>query len=100
MDFRKEYAIEGRWKKDTKFHVVTSTVADNSERGWHKIKSLEEARSEVKRIQAEQQWQQKHKKCKPMTCGCIGISTEYYSDYDLVELRIIERQVSNWYIVE
>ena len=43
MEFRKEWAIEGRWRKDKKFHVVTGTVADSSERGWHKFKSLEEA---------------------------------------------------------
>lgn len=100
MEFKKELAIEGRFRKDEKFHVVTTTVADKSEKGWHKLKSLEEAKAELERIKREDEWQRQHKRCKPQTCGCIGISTEYYSEFDLVELRIKERQVSKWYLVE
>ena len=54
----------------------------------------------LNRIKAQEEWEQKHKQRKSQTCGCIGISTEYYSEYDIVEFRIIERQVSKWYIVE
>lgn len=100
MEFRKEWAIEGRFRKDEKFHVVTRSATDCSEIGWHWFKSLEEAQDELNRIKRAEEWQRKNKRCKPQTCGMISIETEYYSDFDLVELRIIERQVSNWYIVE
>ena len=100
MKFKKEWVIEGRFRKDEKFHVVTKSVADRSELGWHWIKSLEEAKDELNRIKRQDEWERERKARKAQSCGMISISTEYYSDYDLVELRISERQVSNWYIVE
>ena len=87
---RTEYRITGRFRKDDKCHVVD----------WNRKWTLADAKHRLNEIQKLAEWEMTHKNCKPNTCGMIGISTEYYSDYDLLELRIESREVSPWSIVE
>ena len=81
-----EYRITGRFRKSDKRHVV------DSNRKWTK----KDAECRLKEIEQNVKWEMEHKKCKPVVCGMIGISTEYHSDYDLLELRIESREVTNW----
>lgn len=87
---RTEYRITGRFRKSDKRHVVD----------WNRKWTLADAENRLNEIQKQAEWEMTHKKCKPTTCGMIEISTEYYSDYDLLELRIESREVSPWSIVE
>lgn len=87
---RTEYRITGRFRgSGGKRHVV------DRDPKW----TLADAERRLNEIQKQAEWEMTHKKCKPTTCGMIGISTEYYSDYDLLDLRIESREVSPWSIV-
>lgn len=85
-----EYRITGKFRKDDKRHVV------DSNRKW----TLADAKRRLEEVQRQVEWEIKHRKCKPTNCGMIGITTEYYSDYDLLELRIESREIIPWNIVE
>ena len=67
---RTEYRITGRFRKDDKRHVV------DGNRKW----TLDDAKNRLREIQHQTEWEMTQRKCKPTTCGMIGISTEYYSD--------------------
>lgn len=83
---RTEYRITGRFRKDEKRHIVDCS--------WRWTK--EDAERRLRELEHEVQWEMEHKRRKSTTCGMIGISTEYYSDYDLLELRIESREVTKW----
>ena len=83
---RTEYRITGRFRKDEKRHVVDYS--------WKWAK--EDVERRLKEIEEKEKWQREHKRCKAVQCGMVGISTEYHSDYDLLELRIESREVTKW----
>ena len=83
---RTEYRITGRFRSADKRHVVD----------WNRKWTLDDTKNRLREIQHQTEWEMKHKKCKPTQVGMFGISREYYSDYDLLELRIESREVSPW----
>lgn len=91
-----EYSIWGRWRKETKLRLVTRSIADNSKIGWHYMRSLDEAIAECERLKKNSAWEMENKKRKAVQCGLISVDTEYYSDYDLLDLCIRVRTVSSW----
>ena len=90
----KEYAVLGRFRKDSKF----STLATRSE-DMSKLTDRKEAERIMEGLRAKAE-RDIRKKSRPSTqIGMISVSTPYYSDYDVVEFRIVEREVSAWEIV-
>ncbi|HHT96644.1 MAG TPA: hypothetical protein GXZ90_01960 [Clostridiales bacterium] len=83
---KKEYRITGRIRKDEKRHVVDSS------KKWN----LQDAQKRLKQIELKEEYQRKNKKVKAIQSGMISVSTEYHSNYDLLELRIECRDVTPW----
>ena len=83
---RKEYRITGRIRKDKKRHIVD----------FNKKWTLQDAQKRLKEIELQEEYKRKNKKVKAIQSGIISVSTEYYSDYDLLELRIECRNVIPW----
>ncbi len=81
-EYRTEYRITGRFKEDEKRHCVDSS------KKWIK----EDAERRLKELQQEAEYEIENKKRKVSRM----VSTEYYSEYDLLELRIESRKVSKW----
>lgn len=81
-----EYCVVGRFRKDKKFHVML-----------HRAESLGVAERYMEKIKTESEWEIKHKKCKAASAGSFGVESEYYTDLDLVEMRILKREVTPWY---
>lgn len=83
---KKEYRITGRFRKDSTRHTVDRNAK------WTKA----DAERRLKEIEAQSKWEMEHKAVKPTQCGMFSIDTPYYSEYDLLELRIESREVSDW----
>ena len=80
--YRIEYRVAGRFRGDTKRHCV-----DGSKK-WTK----EDAERRLRELQQDAEYEIENKKRKVSGMA----STEYYSEYDLLELRIESRKVSKW----
>lgn len=83
---RTEYRITGRFRKDEKRHVVDFS------RKWTKL----DAEKRLKELERDVKWEMEHKTQKAVSCGMISVGTQYYSDYDLLDLRIESREVTKW----
>lgn len=94
MKTKKEWVILGRFRKDEKFHTVDGGVLGT------KFKTIEEVRARLKVLKAENEAEMKAQKCRGQSFGLIAIETQYHSDYDIVEWKIREREVTPWYDVE
>ena len=86
VKMKKEYRITGRLRKNEKRHIVD----------FNKKWTLQDAQKRLKEIEQREEFQRKNKKVKAIRSGMISVSTEYYSDYDLLELRIECRNVIPW----
>lgn len=82
---RTEYRIVGRFVKDEKPHVI------DRDPKWSKA-DAERRLQEIK----QQEERAKKRGCYTSSVGLIGISTPYYSEYELVDLKIQSREVSAW----
>lgn len=76
-----QYRLVGRFVKDDEPHVVD----------WSPRWTKKDAERRMAEIQAREE---KAKKRGEHNDGLV--STPYYSEYELVELRIEQRQVTNW----
>lgn len=83
---RIEYRITGRLRCSKKRHVV------DTNKKWTKA-DVERRFNEIKR---DADWEVANRTRKSHSCGMISIGTEYYSDYDLLDLRIESREVTAW----
>lgn len=81
-----EYRITGRLRCEKKRHIV------DFNKKWTKSDVVRRF-NEIKH-DAELEMEQGAR--KPNFVGIIGISTEYHSDYDLLDLRIESREVTAW----
>ncbi len=101
IEYKREWMIRGKVRGTGKWDIRVETIADNSNRGWHRITSYEEAAQEMERLKQNSEWEIANKKLKPMNVGG-GFSADmaYYSEYDVIEWEIRERQVSVWYSPE
>jgi len=50
----------------------------------------------LKELERYVKWEMEHKTRKAVSCGMISMGTPYYSDYDLLDLRIESREVTKW----
>ena len=76
-----EYRIVGRFRKDSKKHIV------DFNRKWKK----QDVEKRLRELTEESQ--------KEIERKCIrseGLELEYYSEYDLLDLEIQSRKVSKW----
>jgi len=80
-----QYRIVGRFAKDEKTHVVD----------WDPKWTKEDAERRLKEL-VHQNELDKQRGCHVNYVGCIGVSTPYYSEYELMDLRIQSREVSEW----
>lgn len=80
-----EYRIVGRFAKDEKHHVV------DRDPKWSR-EDAERRLAEIKAQEAKAKARGEH----VQTCGMIGISSPYYKEYELVDLEIQSREVSEW----
>lgn len=83
---KEQFRITGRFRKDENRHVVDRDPKWSSRDAYRRLKELRE--------QAE--WEMKHKQRKAIQAGFLSVGEEYYSDYDLLDLRVESRQVSPW----
>lgn len=84
-EFYKVYRITAHFRKyPKKFVVIPST------RSYSKIVS------EFNRIKREAQYEIENRVRKSVDCGMLSVTTEYYSDYDMVDIKIESRLVSKW----
>lgn len=83
---RIEYRIIGRFRKDTKKHVV------DYNRKW----TYEDALNRLHEVKKQAELETAHKQRRVQQVGSFGVSTEYYSDYDLLDLEIQSREVTKW----
>lgn len=81
-----QYRITGRFRGKTERHVVD----------WSAKWSLRDAMIRLDQLQKQSEREMNSKKRDTQFCGSIGIGTEYYSEYDLLELRIESREVTPW----
>lgn len=95
MKTKKEWAILGRFRKDDKFHCVI-----NGSIGTMRFNSIEEVHKQLQKLKAEQEAEIASKTRRAQSVGGLGVSTPYYSEYDIVEWKIMEREVTPWYDVE
>jgi hypothetical protein len=86
MKTKTEYRIVGRFRKDTQYHTV------DFNRSW----SFEDAQRRLRELQLDSEREIITKTRKAIKSGCISIGTEYYSEYDLLDLRIQSRKVTYW----
>lgn len=89
MEMRTCYRITGIFRMDLKKdkrHVV------DSDPKW----DLDAAKSRLSELQKQAQWEIDNRKRKAQAAGSFSVETEYYSDFDLLDLRIESRQVSPW----
>ena len=91
-EFTNHYVVQGRFRKDEKFHCIAGAFGS--------ITDLQTARAALNEAKRNAEWEQAHKRRKPIAAGGFGVECEYYSDYDLVEFRIRTRKVSKWTTVE
>ena len=87
---RTEYRITGRARKNTKRHVVDCNVK------W----TLQDAEKRLVKLIKQSEYEIKNRTRKAISAGVITVGTEYYGEYDLLELRIESREVSPWGTVE
>lgn len=80
-----EYRIVGRFVKDEKSHVVDHNLK------W----TLQDAQRRLEELKREVEVAKKRGE-HVSNCGGIGISTPFYSEYELVDLRIQSREVTPW----
>lgn len=82
---RTEYRIIGRFAKDEKPHVVDRSPDWTKEDAEHRLKELIHEGELEKRHGGSTNY-----------IGSIGISTPYYPEYELLDLKIQSRQVTSW----
>lgn len=84
MEKKYAYRIVGRFRSEEKHHVVGGVL--------NQFKTREDAESELKRLQDNSEWEMKNKRCKPNEV----FESKYYSEYDLLDLKIQQREISPW----
>lgn len=85
-EMRTEYRIVGRFRKDAKKHVVD----------WNRKWTHSDALQRLAQLKEQSAHEMNAKKRDTEYVGSIGIGTEYYSEYDLLDLEIQSRQVTKW----
>lgn len=85
-EMRTEYRIVGRFRKDAKKHVVD----------WNRKWTRTDALQRLAQLKEQSTREMNAKKRDTEYVGSIGIGTEYYSEYDLLDLEIQSRQVTKW----
>ena len=83
-----EYRILGRFAKDSKHHVVRGCAGD-------RITDISTAKIILSQIEREEA-KAKKRGAHVSRCGTIGIESPYYSDYELLDLKIQSREVTEW----
>lgn len=83
---RTEYRITGRLRCEKKRHVV------DYNRKWSK----EDVEQRFEEIKEDAEWEMERRQRRSHSCGFVSIGTEYHSDYDLLDLKIESREVTNW----
>ena len=82
---RMEYRIVGRFAKDEKPHVVDYSWK------W----TLADAERRLREL-VEQEKRAKQRGEYKAVVGSLGVSTPYYSEYELLDLHIQSREVTLW----
>ena len=90
INTRTEYRIVGRFRKDDKPHVVD----------WNRKWTREGALHRLDELKDQSKREMERKKRDTYFAGSIGVGTEYYSEYDLLDLKIQSREVTPWSDVE
>lgn len=85
----KEYAILGRYRKDTKFHTIMGGPLS-------RITDKAEAEKLLKKFRADAQKEILGNKSVSTRAGLFSVTIPRDADYDIVEFRLVEREVSNW----
>ena len=86
-DTRTQYRITGRFRGSEKRHMV------DQDRKW----TREDAEKRLAEIQTQSDREMASKSRKVMNAGGgLGVSTPYYSEYDLLEIRLESREVTPW----
>lgn len=80
-----QYRIIGRFIKDKDPHVVD----------WSAKWTKQDAEARLQQLIIEQE-RTKKRGYSQGTAGLIGIRVDYHSDYELVDLKIQSRQVTEW----
>lgn len=80
-----QYRIIGRFAKNEKPHVVD----------WNPKWTKDDAERRLRVIKAEEE-RAKQRGAYIQAAGSLGVSTPYYSEYELLDLKIQSRQVSEW----
>jgi hypothetical protein len=85
---KKQYRIIGRFRSEEKFHVVDG--------GFKPFTDYAVAEKRLNELIEQSKLEMKFKQRKAENAGYVSIGTEYHSDYDLLDLRIQEREVTPW----
>ena len=96
MESRKEYRIVGRFRKDDKPHVVDFNRKWNYEDALHRLGELKEQTKREMERKKRDTYFTKSIEVGMFFAGSIGLDTEYYSEYDLLDLKIQSREVTPW----
>lgn len=83
-----EFKFRGKPGVPEKWNVVL-----HSSRTGKLMYSLEEAKYEVERMKREDGCDRRNSG-STVVCGSIGVSTQHYSEYDIVAYRISKREVT------
>lgn len=86
---RIEYRITGKFRGSEKRHVV------DYDRSWTK----EQAESRFEELKLKSEYEMNNKCRKAEACGLISVGTPYYSDCDLLDLKLQSREVTPWSVV-
>ena len=85
-----EYRIVGRFRKDDKPHLVD----------WNRKWTYEDALHRLGELQEKSKRNMEREKRDTYFAGSIEVGTEYYSEYDLLDLKIQSREVTPWSDIE
>lgn len=87
--YTKEYAILGRYRKDTRFKTLAGGPP-------HRITDKTEAEKTLQKLRRDAQEDMKRKGPAVFRTNMFSVSVPHDSDYDIVEFRLVEREVSDW----
>lgn len=91
--YTKEYAILGRYRKDTRFKTLAGGPP-------HRITDKTEAEKILQKLRRDAQEDMKRKGPAVFRTNMFSVSVPHDSDYDIVEFRLVEREVSDWVILD
>lgn len=94
MDIRthREWVILGRFRCENKFHCVDGGILGS------KFISIDEARKRLLELKNQESRNRISRSREYVRLGDgITATVDYHSDYDIVDWKIRERQVTEWY---